>query len=220
MHVEGHGHSNIMNHQSFYPQEPCIRGAFGTFLDYIATLHLWENSVAWRKLTKMDLREASSSLTAFVSTHSHLVSTKMNLREVSRSLSAFVSIHSLLISTKMDLREVSSFFTAFVSTHSLLIGVGLFLCYLLGNRYSKGISHIPGPTIASCTGFWRLWNVRQGSAHITQMELHQRYGSLVRIGPNHVCVRDPKAIPIIFGSKGRFTKVRNMDPYASGQANL
>ena len=170
--------------------------------------------------TKMDLREVSRSLSAFVSTYSHLVSTKMNLREVQRTFSAFVSVHSLLISTKMDLQEISSIFTAFVSTHSLLIIVGLFLCYLLSNRYGKGISHIPGPAIASCTGFWRLWNVRQGSAHITQMGLHQQYGSLVRIGPNHVCVRDPKAIPIIFGSKGRFTKVRNMDPYASGQADL
>ena len=107
----------------------------------------------------------------------------------------------------MGLGEVLSTFAAFITTHSLLICLGLVLYYLLANKYGHSISHIPGPALASCTGFWRLWDVRRGSAHLTHLKLHQQYGPLVRIGPNHVSVGDPKAIPIIYGLKNGFTKV-------------
>lgn len=108
---------------------------------------------------------------------------------------------------KMDVREVLNKLSAFVTATSLLICLGLLLCYLFGNKYGKGLAHIPGPAIACCTGFWRLLDVRKGSAHLTHIRLHQQYGSLVRIGPNHVSVGDPKAIPTIYGLKSGFTKV-------------
>ena len=120
----------------------------------------------------------------------------------------------------MGVQEALSAFTAFVTTHSLWICVGLLLCYFLGNRYGKAISHIPGPIIASCTGFWRLWDVHRGSAHLTHIKLHQQYGHLVRIGPNHVSVGDPKAIPIVYGLKTGFTKVRNTGYRCQIEADL
>lgn len=109
---------------------------------------------------------------------------------------------------KMDVRQVSNTLSAFVNAPSLLICLGLLLCYLFGNKYGKGLAHIPGPAIACCTGLWRLWDVRQGSAHLTHIRLHQQYGSLVRIGPNHVSIGDAKAIPSIYGLKSGFTKVK------------
>ncbi|KAF6222060.1 hypothetical protein HO133_001146 [Letharia lupina] len=48
------------------------------------------------------------------------------------------------------------------------------------------MSHIPGPAIASRTGFWRLRDVRRESGHLTHIESHQQYGPLVRTGPNHI----------------------------------
>ena len=107
----------------------------------------------------------------------------------------------------MDVREVANTLSAFVTPRSLLIYLGLLLCYLFVNKYGKGLAHIPGPAIACCTGFWRLWDVRRGSAHLTHVRLHQQYGPLVRIGPNHVSIGDPKAIPTIYGLKSGFTKV-------------
>ena len=43
---------------------------------------------------------------------------------------------------------------------------------------------------------------------MTAIALHKKYGPLVRIGPNHVSVSDPKAINIIYGLKTGFTKVK------------
>ena len=120
----------------------------------------------------------------------------------------------------MDIQEILNTCTAFVNAHSLLIFLGLLLCYFVDNKYGKGLSHIPGPTIACCTGFWRLWDVRRGSAHLTHIRLHQQYGPMVRIGPNHVSVRDPKAIPTIYGLKSGFTKVKCIGRYGKRQADL
>ncbi|KAK7227435.1 hypothetical protein V2G26_015438 [Clonostachys chloroleuca] len=38
------------------------------------------------------------------------------------------------------------------------------------------------------------------------MELHKKYGDFVRIGPNHVSINNPGAIPLIYGHKTGFTK--------------
>jgi uncharacterized membrane protein SpoIIM required for sporulation len=107
----------------------------------------------------------------------------------------------------MELQDICTLVIGFIQSHLIAILTAYSLLYLLGNRYGHGISHIPGPAIASVTGFWRVWDVRRGHAHRTYIELHQRYGHLVRIGPNHISVGDPKALPIIYGSKPVMNKV-------------
>ena len=77
---------------------------------------------------------------------------------------------------------------------------------LIYNRYCHGLSHVPGPVLASCSDLWRLlqaWNRRPELVHI---RLHQRYGPLVRIGPNAVSVSDPQAISVIYALNGGFVK--------------
>lgn len=86
----------------------------------------------------------------------------------------------------------------------LLLLVLIFL-HLLRNRLR--LSGIPGPWLAAYTRLWKLHNVWQGQHHHTALELHRRHGHLVRIGPNHISVSDPKAIPIIYGVNKSFTKV-------------
>lgn len=86
----------------------------------------------------------------------------------------------------------------------LLLGV---LLRLLTNRFKPGLSHIPGPTLAKYTRLWKLYDVWKGDSHNTSIRLHRRYGDLVRIGPKHVSVGDPKAVPVIYGLNKGFTKV-------------
>lgn len=78
---------------------------------------------------------------------------------------------------------------------------------LLYNRFRPGLRHIPGPTLAKYTRLWRFYNVWKGDAHHTAIELHKKYGPLVRIGPTHVSVGDPKEIGNIYGLNKGFTKV-------------
>lgn len=78
---------------------------------------------------------------------------------------------------------------------------------LLSNRYKPGLRDIPGPRIAKYTRLWKLHSVWKGDHHQTEIALHKKYGPLVRIGPNHVSVGDPSAVPIIYGLNKGFTKV-------------
>jgi hypothetical protein len=50
--------------------------------------------------------------------------------------------------------------------------------------------------------------VWKGDHHNTAIDLHRKYGPLVRIGPKHISVGDSSAIPIIYGLNKGFTKVR------------
>lgn len=89
----------------------------------------------------------------------------------------------------------------------LFVLVSLFALRLVWRRFGGGLSGIPGPVLAKCTRLWKLHSVWKGDHHLAEIKLHQQYGPLVRIGPRHVSVADPAAIPIIYGLNKGFTKV-------------
>ena len=61
------------------------------------------------------------------------------------------------------------------------------------------LRHIPGPFLAGCTDLWRLIVVFNGRADLTYVKLHEKYGDVVRIGPNCVSVMGTDALPAIYG---------------------
>lgn len=86
----------------------------------------------------------------------------------------------------------------------------LVVAYVVYTRYFTGLSHIPGPGIASISNFWKInaaWHQDMPKRNIA---LHREHGPLVRIGPNMISVDDPAALPIIYGFKPIFTKVSNL----------
>ncbi|KAL2000136.1 hypothetical protein VTN02DRAFT_3523 [Thermoascus thermophilus] len=95
---------------------------------------------------------------------------------------------------------------SFLRTYVLYLIPAVVVLHLLANRFKPGLSKIPGPTIAAYTRLWRLHDVWKGDAHNTAIRLHRKHGPLVRIGPKHISVGDPKAIPVIYGLKSGFTK--------------
>lgn len=68
------------------------------------------------------------------------------------------------------------------------------------------LRHIPGPRWAALTNFLRRWWVTTGDAHQIHTDLHRKYGTVVRFGPNAVMVSQPKAIDKIYGFKTRLQK--------------
>ena len=77
-----------------------------------------------------------------------------------------------------------------------------------GPATESGLWHVPGPFLARFTGLYRVFLLWSGECPWKIHELHKRYGSVVRTGPNHVIVSDPSALFSIYGSGGRFRKVR------------
>jgi len=58
------------------------------------------------------------------------------------------------------------------------------------------------------TNLWRLWRVTRGSIHTELIDLHKRYGPVVRVGPNIINVDYPELIKTVFSTKGDWKKVR------------
>ncbi|KAI0382186.1 cytochrome P450 [Hypomontagnella monticulosa] len=87
---------------------------------------------------------------------------------------------------------------------SIFLGVCLLTARLL-HAYLR-LSKIPGPFSARITDLWRFraQNSRGYSAKL--LSLHKKYGKLVRIGPNHVSISDPEAVPIVYSTNPVWVK--------------
>ncbi|KAJ5533568.1 pisatin demethylase [Penicillium frequentans] len=59
---------------------------------------------------------------------------------------------------------------------------------------------------ARWTRLWELLKVCQGKFEKTNIELHKRYGSVVRLSPDTYSIDDPEAIRLIYGAGSAFTK--------------
>lgn len=94
-----------------------------------------------------------------------------------------------------------------LSTSAVCILLSAIVLRLLTNRYKRVLRDIPGPVLARYSRLWKLYSVWKGDHHHVEIDLHRKHGSLVRIGPNHISVSDPSAIPLIYGLNKGFTKV-------------
>jgi hypothetical protein len=77
--------------------------------------------------------------------------------------------------------------------------------WIISNQWR--LRGIPGNAMARTTDLWRFWKARQGNIHQTYIEQHQKYGPLVRIGPNCVSVSGLEAISAIYNVTRKFSKV-------------
>ncbi|KPM42947.1 hypothetical protein AK830_g3621 [Neonectria ditissima] len=93
------------------------------------------------------------------------------------------------------------------STGGVLLCIVAFLVIKAAiNRFGGGLNQIPGPRLAGLTDFWRLFVVWGRRPELVHIQLHERYGDIVRLGPRTVSVGDPQAIKIIYGLNSGFVK--------------
>ena len=88
----------------------------------------------------------------------------------------------------------------------LLTLLPICLVVLLYLRYQR-LSSVPGPWLASFTDLWRAYSQKYYNITDVLLQLHKKYGSLVRIGPNTVSVSDAHAVSTIYTMHGEFIKV-------------
>ncbi|KAJ9220368.1 hypothetical protein DTO169C6_7257 [Paecilomyces variotii] len=94
-------------------------------------------------------------------------------------------------------------------------GVATALCLALGvlifgyglyNRFFHPLRHIDGPFLATVTPWVQLYHGLKGDRHIWLHDLHQQYGSHVRVAPNFVSVNTARGLHDIYGHGKRFKK--------------
>ncbi|KAI9465313.1 cytochrome P450 monooxygenase pc-bph [Lactarius psammicola] len=62
-----------------------------------------------------------------------------------------------------------------------------------------GLRSFPGPWLAHFSDLWLGRVARRGHRSEVVHELHEKYGTFVRIAPNHLSIANPAAVPIIYG---------------------
>ncbi|EGE04287.1 benzoate 4-monooxygenase cytochrome P450 [Trichophyton equinum CBS 127.97] len=87
---------------------------------------------------------------------------------------------------------------------SVLLPLVIFLIISVKSYYH--LSHIPGPFFARFTNIPRLLWVKSFNAHRIHIDLHKKYGPIVRFGPNMVSVGDPREIGTIYSFKKPWPK--------------
>ena len=61
-------------------------------------------------------------------------------------------------------------------------------------------SDIPGPFLAQFTDLWRYFAQNTPGYAFKLAKLHQKHGAFVRLGPNHISISDPDAVPIVYST--------------------
>ncbi|KAI0167742.1 putative benzoate 4-monooxygenase cytochrome P450 [Pestalotiopsis sp. NC0098] len=85
------------------------------------------------------------------------------------------------------------------------------------------LRHVPGPFLASLSDIPRMLWVTTKKAHLIHQRLHDKYGEVVRVGPNTVIFRDPTAIPTVYPMRAGFPKgdfYAVLRPYQRGSSPL
>lgn len=88
----------------------------------------------------------------------------------------------------------------------LALALCLTVAHFLSNRYQKGLWRVPGPWLRSISVIPRMWSIYATHSHIYDIELHKKYGKVVRVAPNTLCVSDTSQINQIYGITTKFVK--------------
>ncbi|KAM5350977.1 hypothetical protein ACJ41O_003700 [Fusarium nematophilum] len=83
---------------------------------------------------------------------------------------------------------------------------------MLWNRYGTGLSQVPGPFLQSVTQLVRVYHIWTQRGQEYDMELHRRYGPIVRVGPRLISVNNPGDMSTIYGVTTKFYKSSFYDP--------
>jgi hypothetical protein len=69
----------------------------------------------------------------------------------------------------------------------------LLILHCLHRRYASPLSKYPGPLLASVSRLYQFLSVASGHTHLDMIALHERYGPIVRTGPNELSFSSPEA---------------------------
>lgn len=78
--------------------------------------------------------------------------------------------------------------------------------WCLWNYLTSPLRSFPGPVIARFTNLWRLFSVLGRKPQLTHIELHKKYGTAVRMGPNLLSLADPSVLSGIFRTRDPWQK--------------
>jgi cytochrome P450 len=83
---------------------------------------------------------------------------------------------------------------------SILLGVfAVFVSIIVYRVYLHPLSHVPGPFIAKFTHGWQNYKYIKGAWFQTILDVHEKYGPVVRISPDEISFVDGDAWKRLYG---------------------
>lgn len=81
----------------------------------------------------------------------------------------------------------------------VLMATAAFLGFLMYRALFHPLAKMPGPFLAKFSGIWRNYHYWAGSWHEDILQLHRKYGRVVRVAPNELSVVDEYAMKQLLG---------------------
>lgn len=105
---------------------------------------------------------------------------------------------------------------------SIVVILGIYLCgYIIYQQYLHPLAKFPGPFLASLTDLWQVHQFMTLQQPYTLTRLHEKYGSIVRYGPDKLSITDEEAIKLIYQTGGRYMpKTEFYDAYGATHPNV
>lgn len=88
----------------------------------------------------------------------------------------------------------------------LIIPLYWFVSLLKITLHHRSLFSIPGPLTTRFTKLWYFNRVRLRHFEHDNIQLHEKYGPVVRIAPDHYSIRDRSAVRTVYGKGSRFAK--------------
>ncbi|RYC57620.1 hypothetical protein CHU98_g8576 [Xylaria longipes] len=96
--------------------------------------------------------------------------------------------------------------------------VGLIFIYAVGlviyRVFFHPLAKYPGPFLAKITDAYQLYHAWKGDRHLEFWRMHERYGKIVRFGPNSLSFNSNSALKDIYGFKANVRKAEFYDAFA------
>ncbi|KAL2157081.1 hypothetical protein VTH06DRAFT_7037 [Thermothelomyces fergusii] len=108
---------------------------------------------------------------------------------------------SLDVVTRFPIVERNKLLTTLVFGPALAIFLWFCVAY-----HTSPLKQYPGPFLAGWTNLWRVWQVYSGEYAPRIKKLHEKYGPVVRIGPNLLDLDIPDLFRVIYGTDGKWIK--------------
>ncbi|KIJ68389.1 hypothetical protein HYDPIDRAFT_24675 [Hydnomerulius pinastri MD-312] len=145
-----------------------------------------------------------------------------NKHEPLVSWTLLIQISIIPLPSALLLANHVSVITAVVAAYSLFL-ITLFAS-IVAYRVSPyhPLAKYPGPLLCKVSQLWSISIATRGKLHHYRKQLHEQYGSIVRIGPNELSIADKDLLPLIIGThgmpKGPLFEGRRMTPISDKEA--
>ncbi|KAH7355744.1 cytochrome P450 [Pyrenochaeta sp. MPI-SDFR-AT-0127] len=94
---------------------------------------------------------------------------------------------------------ILSIYRSFHVYHAVVAFAAYFVCWVVYSIFYHPLRNVPGPFAAKFTELWRTRRYFLGGWHDDILELHRKYGPVVRLAPNEVAFVDKQAMGKLYG---------------------